>query len=488
MENEAKQQTIPTCADESVPRAVASEAPSIKSFAKASLATARGTDKASLATARGTDSEVVRTGRTISDLGVWRGGMTPSKAVAAYWNDGTVPWVTPKDMGVPTISNTMDLISERALNESGLFLFNPGCVAVVFRSGVLKHTLPVAHAAVPFTVNQDIKVLQPGDDVDSRFAYHTLTALGPRIIKAAVKVGTTVESVDLATFLRVPVFLPGEEEQRRIAKILDTVDAAIRLTEALIAKHKQMKAGLLHHLLTRGIDKNGRLRDPHRHPEQFKQSPLGLIPKEWEVVSLGETLSLLYRYPTYYGIEYVEDGIPEIRGELIQDDGSFDSRKKFYRYVTEETARRFPKVRVIAGDFVMSVRGTVGKIARVSDDLSGAVITANLIRMQFAPSIVRNEWAHHFLRSRFFQNKLDFATSGTTIRTIQVPALSKICFARPGINEQLQIAERLDIQDRILEFEEHRRDKLLQLKRGLMRDLLTGRVRVNEQKLEAVAG
>ena len=53
----------------------------------------------------------------------------------------------------------------------------------------------------------------------------------------------------------------------------------IRHTEQVIAKLQQMKQGLLHDLLTRGIDDNGELRDPVRHPEQFKDSPLGRIPK-----------------------------------------------------------------------------------------------------------------------------------------------------------------------------------------------------------------
>ena len=73
-------------------------------------------------------------------------------------------------------------------------------------------------------------------------------------------------------------------EQTRIAAMLDTVDEAIAKTEAVIAKLKQVRAGLLHDLLTRGLDENGQLRDPVAHPEQFQDSPLGRIPKEWKVL------------------------------------------------------------------------------------------------------------------------------------------------------------------------------------------------------------
>ncbi len=86
--------------------------------------------------------------------------------------------------------------------------------------------------------------------------------------------------------LPFPVDLPPLPEQRQIAAILDTIDDSIRKTEQVIAKLKQVKQGLLHDLLTRGIDDNGELRDPERHPEQFKDSPRGRIPRGWEMWSL----------------------------------------------------------------------------------------------------------------------------------------------------------------------------------------------------------
>jgi type I restriction enzyme S subunit len=92
---------------------------------------------------------------------------------------------------------------------------------------------------------------------------------------------------------QVPIRVPPLPEQRRVAEILDTLDEAIRKTEQVIAKLQQMKQGLLHDLLTRGIDDNGELRDPDRHPEQFKDSPLGRIPERWEVLPLGQVAEML---------------------------------------------------------------------------------------------------------------------------------------------------------------------------------------------------
>lgn len=209
------------------------------------------------------------------------------------------------------------------------------------------------------------------------------------------------------------------------------------------------------------------------HPKQFDDSALDRIPTSWEVTNLGNSFDELYRYPTYYGIEYVESGIPEVRGELIKADGNIDENAGNFRYISKETANRFQRVWLEPGDFVMTVRGTMGKIAMVPERLRGAVITANLIRMKFTKSMVVPEWARHFLRSEFFQDALDLATSATTIKTIQVPELCAITFWRPPTKEQRRIAEILDTIDEAIQKTEALISKLKAMKQGLMPDLLT---------------
>jgi len=137
-----------------------------------------------------------------------------------------------------------------------------------------------------------MKVLKPNESTDPRYAFHLLYGIARTVLNVAVKSGTTVESVDFDVFKALRAPIPPLPEQRRIAEILDTLDEAIRKTEQVIAKLQQMKQGLLHDLLTRGIDENGELRDPERHPEQFKDSPLGRIPRGWEVRRLADAAEI----------------------------------------------------------------------------------------------------------------------------------------------------------------------------------------------------
>ncbi|MFH1993639.1 MAG: restriction endonuclease subunit S [Pseudomonadota bacterium] len=207
--------------------------------------------------------------------------------------------------------------------------------------------------------------------------------------------------------------------------------------------------------------------------EHIKNSPLGMIPADWDIMSIGNSLNEIYRYPTYFNIKYVESGVPEIRGELIKEDGTIEENDKAYRYISKETANRFPRVHLEPNDFVMSVRGTMGKIAIVPERLRGAVITANLIRMKFVKSFIEPKWIRHYLISEFFQEALDLATSATTIKTIQVPQLCAINFIRPPINEQRRIAEILDAIDEAIQKTEALISKLKAIKQGLLHDLLT---------------
>lgn len=84
------------------------------------------------------------------------------------------------------------------------------------------------------------------------------------------------------------------DEQSTIARILDTLDTTIRETDAIIAKLKSVKQGLLHDLLTRGLDENGELRPPQSEaPHLYKESALGWIPKEWKVATLDKVLEAI---------------------------------------------------------------------------------------------------------------------------------------------------------------------------------------------------
>jgi type I restriction enzyme S subunit len=121
--------------------------------------------------------------------------------------------------------------------------------------------------------------------------------------------GTTATGIQRAKLETLQVRFPhSEPEQTKIAEILSTVDRAIEQTEALIAKQQRLKTGLMQDLLTRGIDEHGNLRSEDTH--EFKDSPLGRIPVEWEVPTLGNEIG-----PITSGWSPTCDAIPAEVGE-----------------------------------------------------------------------------------------------------------------------------------------------------------------------------
>jgi len=271
---------------------------------------------------------------------------------------------------------------------------------------------------------------------------------------------------DLETIL-MP--LPPLIEQQKIAEILSNVDEAIQKTNEIIAKTERLKKGLMQELLTKGIG----------HKE-FKDTEIGRIPKEWEVVKLGELAVEVYRYPTYYNIKYVgaNEGVPEVRGELIKENGELEENLSEYRFISKETSQRFPKTILQEGDFVLSVRGTMGKVAIVPKFLEGANITANLMKVSLDRLKCYPPFFKQVFLSDFFRKTLNNISSRTTIKTVQAPRLKSIKMSLPPLHEQKRIAEILSNVDKKLEIERNEKAKLEKIKQGLMDLLLTGKIRV----------
>ena len=178
----------------------------------------------------------------IRSLGNWTGGSTPSMAETTYWENGTIPWVSSKDMKLTTMIDTQDHISQKALAETSIKLLPKNTVAIVARSGILKHTLPVVYIPFETTVNQDIKALVTVETVLPKYAYFVINAFGRDILKKTKKQGGTVDSLDVNAFMNYQVPVPPLEEQQRIVTILDRFDALCNdLTNGLPAEIEARK-------------------------------------------------------------------------------------------------------------------------------------------------------------------------------------------------------------------------------------------------------
>ena len=185
----------------------------------------------------------------LRELGVWSGGGTPSKSRADYWDEGNIPWITPKDMRSSTIQNSMINVTDRAVRESNVKLIEAPSIALVVRSSILQHTFPVAQIDVDATFNQDMKTLVVDSDrFERRYIYYALSANGQEILRQTSKQGGSVNSLVVPRLMDYEIPVPALDEQQRIADLLDHFDALVNdITSGLPAEIAARRAQYEHY-------------------------------------------------------------------------------------------------------------------------------------------------------------------------------------------------------------------------------------------------
>ena len=163
----------------------------------------------------------------LSSFGVFSSGKTPSMSNPQFWN-GSIPWVTSKDMKRPVITDSEMHISESAA--STMQLYSAGTLLLVARSGILKRLLPLCKLGIDSTTNQDIKAFSLYDIELSEWLFFGIKAFEPYILKELVKSVTTVESLKFDEFSAMLIPVSPLSEQRRI---IVAIKAAINLLTPL---------------------------------------------------------------------------------------------------------------------------------------------------------------------------------------------------------------------------------------------------------------
>lgn len=328
----------------------------------------------------------------------------------------------------------------------------------------------------------DILVLRSNTGFDPSFAGKVL---GTERVGAAAEmtsVGTKMPRTSWKHLRELEVFCPGVPEQSKIAQILDTLDTAIHETEAIIAKLKAVKQGLLHDLLTRGIDANGELRPPQAEaPHLYKESPLGWIPKEWDVAPTSTRCTLITKGTTPAASDMWQDseGIRFLRVDNMSFDGQFNLEASTFRVSAATHNGYLARSKCQPGDVLTNIVGPpLGKLGLVTDEIGE--INVNQAIALFRPTEkLLSSFLLIWLGSGISQSWLRRRAKQTSG---QVNLTLALCQELPipcmAISEQQAIVDAiLAAQERILQ-EENQLEKMRFDKSALMDDLLTGRVRV----------
>jgi type I restriction enzyme S subunit len=261
---------------------------------------------------------------------------------------------------------------------------------------------------------------------------------------------TGVPSVNSKALYRLKFNWFEYPEQRQIAKILTTADAVIEKTQAAIDKYKAIKQGMLHDLFTRGIDiSTGKLRPKYEEaPELYKESKLGMIPKEWDVKPL-EDIAVIHN-----GIDYKRN--PPGQEIPIYGTGGIMG---------------FTSISLNNGPAVLTGRkGSINRPIYVE----GEFWNVDTIFCLKPKDKINTKWLYY----NILLTDMNKYNEATGVPSIASKTLYKLNFCHYDIEEQNKIIEFITPIENTLQAEESSLLKLKQLKTGLMGDLLSGKKRV----------
>lgn len=342
-----------------------------------------------------------------------------------------------------------------------------------------------SQASVPATCSNFFRVLRPSrTKADPRFLNHKLVWRYRQPEMLVFQQQTTgIINLNFKEFLAASVEMPESLiTQSKIAEVLDTLDAAIRGTEAVVAKLRAMKQGLLHDLLTRGIDANGDLRPPQPEaPHLYHQTPLGWLPNEWDYTNLGDVIASIDSGWSPACIE-----TPPAAGEWgvlkvsAVTRGFYDDQQA----KTLPTALKpRPALEVQDGDVILTrangVAELVGKTVQVRNTQSKLMLSDKLLRLVPDKRKMTNDFLALLMTSDCIVRQIEKSMSGSSgqknISQSQIRSFE--CFS-PTVDEQQMIMSRVNAFEVRISAEEKELHKLRLQKSGLMDDLLAGRVPV----------
>jgi len=274
-------------------------------------------------------------------------------------------------------------------------------------------------------------------------------------------------------FLKIQIPIPPLEEQKAVAHILSTIDEAIQKTNEIIEKIKRLKKGLMQELLTKGIG----------HKE-FKDTEIGRIPKEWEVVRLKEVV--LEVKPGFPCGKRDESGVIQLRMDSIDIEGWINPTA----YVKVPPPKNVEEYLLRPGDILFNNTNSIdliGKTAIFRGEFSECVYSNHLTRIRINPNKVIPEWLLYVL-IRKWQLGIFKAICHPHVHQagINKGDLLNLKIPLPSLEEQDKIIRMILTVDKKLKIEIKRKEKLKRIKKALMDLLLTGKIRVkvdcNEQR------
>jgi type I restriction enzyme S subunit len=409
----------------------------------------------------------------LKQFATFSGGGTPSRENQAYWS-GDIPWVSPKDMKTERLTGAEESITATGLANSTASLVPPNRLLMVVRSGILKHTIPVAINQLEVALNQDMKALDFADEgLTSSFFLRWVQGLNDLLLLEWAKQGATVESIEHEYLANTVVPLPTAEERATITSFLDRetakIDALVAEQEQLITLLKEKRQAVISHAVTKGLDASV--------PSKASGVEwLGEVPAHWDVSALSY-------------LSFIETGSTPDRGDprywngmipwLKTGEINWAPIREAEEFITEEGLANSAAKLSKPGTLLMAMYGqgvTRGRVALLEIE---AAYNQACAAIAFGPRILP-EFGRYFFMAAY--DHIREGGNETSQMNLSAGLIAKFRLTVPPTGEQARIVRWLDSELSQLEVLGGEADKaisLLQERRSaLISAAVTGQIDV----------
>lgn len=317
-----------------------------------------------------------------------------------------------------------------------------------------------------YTLNQRICSIKAKESIDTKYLFYVLNR---NKYYLAFDNGVSQTNLRKDEVLDCPIQVPKYPEQQKIAEILSTVDAKIEVIDQQITETQELKKGLMQRLLTKGIG----------HTE-FKDSVLGEIPTSWEVVRSSDVFELVHGYQ-FRDYDFTEVGLPIVKIGQINRRGEIDMTG--CSFFSTDRAEEFADKRIYNGDVLMALTGaTLGKSCWVSG--LEFPVYQNYRVGKFVPhdeNVLSKQFLYFLVGSPLALNQIMSKINSGAQGNVGKSDFEKLKITLPPIEEQNKISTILSSVDEKLRVLSEKKINYQELKKGLMQQLLTGKVRVKTE-------
>lgn len=400
----------------------------------------------------------------LGELGKWIGGGTPSKNNVDFWTDGVIPWVSPKDMKSQRITTAEDYITQAAVKNSSTNMIPESSVLIVTRSGILRNIVPVAITSRPVTINQDMKALIPHNGYHSLYILYCLQNNNHQVRQECVKDGTTVESIDYSALKSFRIAMPGLPEQVAITDVIGSLDKNIDHLTLVTETKEHRRNALVQNLLVGKLRISGFTRQAG-----FKPTKPYPLPKDWTYTLIGNVCQECSARNT--GAQ----DLPVL--SCTKHQGLVSSLDYFGKRVFSEETSSY---RLVPRNTFAYATNHIEEGSIGYQDLFDVALISPIYTVFKTSPEVDDAFLYRLLKTEWYRQLFQKHTNSSVDRrgSLRWSHFAAIPIPLPPLKEQQAIMEVLLDADREIALHRAELDALKRQKRGLMQQLLTGKVRV----------